>query len=386
MSPVSSTVMLNLFQHLKNYYLHSMLDKARRMFKIDMQKLRSADSSHLFWMDLLMLIIVAFNLLYLFFWFLFQYPVFNSFIRNISHDFHSWYSTIIFPDVLRYDIIFVLIYATELLFRWMRSILRKKYDKWWFYPFVHWYDVIMCIPIINGFNFFGAVRLFGLIYRLQRLGVFDLTKTYVYKQSSFVSEVVVEEVADRVIAKMITMAQEEVQKGSPLVTKIVTNVIKPKEDEIVNYLSNRIGEAINTSYSQYRYELKLYVEKIISEAILENDTVDKLRYIPGLGKVFQETLDKAVADVTFNTIDKLMKDIIDPNNTRGVKEVTHGLIESFLDNSHPEGQELNNMIVSIVSDSLEEVKRSVLMKEWKIKQKLEEKHKIEEKIKKNKNI
>lgn len=363
-----------------------MLDKARRMFKIDMQKLRSADSSHLFWMDLLMLFIVAFNLLYLFFGFLFQYPVFNSFIRNISHDFHSWYSTIVFPYVLRYDIIFVLIYATELLFRWMRSILRKKYDKWWFYPFVHWYDVIMCIPIINGFNFFGAVRLFGLIYRLQRLGVFDLTKTYVYKQSSFVSEVVVEEVADRVIAKMITMAQEEVQKGSPLVTKIVTNVIKPKEDEIVNYLSNRIGEAINTSYSQYRYELKLYVEKIISEAILENDTVDKLRYIPGLGKVFQETLDKAVADVTFNTIDKLMKDIIDPNNTRGVKEVTHGLIESFLDNSHPEGQELNNMIVSIVSDSLEEVKRSVLMKEWKIKQKLEEKHKIEEKIKKNKNI
>ena len=44
-----------------------MLDKTRRMFKIDMQKLRTADSSHLFWMDLLMLIIVAINLLYLFF-------------------------------------------------------------------------------------------------------------------------------------------------------------------------------------------------------------------------------------------------------------------------------------------------------------------------------
>ncbi|MFN8295508.1 MAG: hypothetical protein U0T69_04895 [Chitinophagales bacterium] len=363
-----------------------MLDKARRMFKIDMQKLRSADSSHLFWMDLTMLLVVAFNLLYLFFGFLFQYPFFDSFIHNISPDFHSWYGLKVFPYVLRYDIIFVLIYAAELLFRWMRSILRKKYDKWWFYPFVHWYDVIMCIPIINGFNFFGAVRLFGLIYRLQRLGVFDLTKTYVYKQSSFVSEVVVEEVADRVIAKMITMAQEEVQKGSPLVTKIVTNVIKPKEDAIVNYLTSRISEAMNVSYSQYRYELKLYVEKIISEAILENDTVDKLRYIPGLGKVFQETLDKAVADVTFNTIDKLMKDIIDPNNTRGVKEVTHGLIESFLDDSHDENKELNNMIVGIIYDSLEEVKHSVLMKEWKIKQKLEEKHKIEEKIKKNKNI
>lgn len=357
-----------------------MLDKVRRMFKIDMQKLRTADSSHLFWMDLTMLFIVFINLLYLFFGFLFQYQFFDSFIKHISLSFHDWYAGRVYPNVLHYDLIFVGIYVAELIFRWMRSIYRKKYDNWWFYPFVHWYDVIMCIPIINGLNFFGFVRLFGLIYRLQRLGVFDLTKTFVFKQSAFVSEVVVEEVADRVIAKMISMAQEEVQKGSPLVTKIVNNVIKPKEEEIVNYLTNRIGEAMNISYSQYRYELKLYVEKIISQAILENDTVDKLRYIPGLGKVFQEMLDKAVADITFNTIDKLMKDIIDPNNTRGVKEVTHGLIESFLDNTHPGNQELNNMIVGIVYDSLEEVKQTVLVKEWKVNQKKEEKHKLEEKI------
>lgn len=363
-----------------------MLDKVRRMFKIDVEKLRHADSSHLFWMDLLMLIIVAINLLYLFFGFLFQFTFFDTFINYISTDFYNWYNTHIFPNVLQYDLIFVGIYVAELIFRWIRSIYRKKYDKWWFYPFVHWYDVIMCIPIINGLNFFGFIRLFGLVYRLQRLGVFDITKTFVFKKSAFVSEVVVEEVADRVIAKMITMTQEEVKKGSPLVEKIVHNVIKPKEDVIVSYLTSRISEAVNISYSQHRYELKLYVEKIISEAILENDTVDKLRYIPGLGKVFQEMLDKAVADITFNTIDKLMKDIIDPNNTSGVKEVTHGLIESFLDNSHPENQELNTMIVGIVYDSLEEVKHSVLMKEWKIKQKLEEKHEIEEKIRKSKNI
>jgi hypothetical protein len=81
-----------------------------------------------------------------------------------------------------------------------------------------------------------------------------------------------------------------------------------------------------------------------------------------------------------------MKDIIDPENTRGVKEVTHGLIESFLDHTHPESQELNSMIVGIVYDSLEEVKLSVLMKEWKIKQKKAEKRDLEEKIRKNQNI
>lgn len=334
-------------------------------------------------MDLSMLIIVNINLLYLLFGFLFQFQFFTSFIQYLNSDFYNWYATQVFDHIFTYDLFFVGIYIAELLFRWARSIYRKKYDSWWFYPFVHWYDVIMCIPIIKGYNFFGIVRLFGLIYRLQRVGFFDLTKTYAFKKSAFISEVVVEELADRVIAKMLTMTQEEIQKGSPLVEKIVTNVIKPKEDVIVSYLSNRIGDAMNSSYTEYRGELKIYVEKIISEAIHENETVDALRYIPGLGKIFQEMLDKAVADITFNTIDKLMKDIINPNNTRGIQEVTHGLIETFLDNSHPENQELNAMVVAILNDSIEEIKQSVLQKEWKINQKKEERKHLQEKIRKS---
>ena len=53
-----------------------------------------------------------------------------------------------------------------------------------------------------------------------------------------------------------------------LVTKIGANNIKPKEDVIVN--TPTVSGVMNISYSQYRYELKIYVEKIISEAILEN--------------------------------------------------------------------------------------------------------------------
>lgn len=363
-----------------------MLDKARRMFKIDMDKLRSADSSHLFWLDLTMLIIVIINLSYLFFGFLFSFQIFEAFINKLSHPFHDWYAATIFPHIFQYDLIFVAIYIAELLFRWIRSIYRKKYDKWWFYPFVHWYDVIMCFPILHGLNFLGVVRLFGLVYRLQRLGVFDLTKTFVYKKSAFVSEVVVEEIADRVIAKMITMSQEEIEKGSPLVGKIVNNVIKPKEDIIVDYLSNRIGEALNISYTEYRSELQRYVFKILKESIHENQELKTLNYIPGLGNFIKETLDSAVADITFNTIDKLMKDIIDPTNTRGVKEVTHGIIESFLDNSHPANQDLNKIVVGIVNDALEEVKQNVLQKEWKINQAKERKAELEQEIRESKNI
>lgn len=364
-----------------------MLDKLRSMFKIDMQKLRSADSSHLFWMDLMMLIIVFINLLYLFFGFLFRFSFFDQFIGHISAHFHDWYAQKVFPFVYEYDLVFVSIYVAELIFRWIRSIYRKKYDYWWFYPFVHWYDVVMCIPLLSGYNFFAALRLFGLFYRLQRLGVFDVTKTYFYKKSSFVSDLMVEELSDRVIAKMITMAQEEVQQGSPVLEKIVTNVIQPKEDLIVNYLSARISEAMKDSYAQNREELKAYIEKIIGEAVKENDTVDSLRYIPGLGKIFQDTLDRAVGDITFKTVDKLIRDASDPDNTRGIRELTHGLIGSFLDHDKGKNEEMNAMVISILNDSLEEIKRKVLVKEWKIKDLEEKKHQLEKtiskKIKKN---
>lgn len=357
------------------------LDKIRLLFKVDVQKLRTANSSHLFWMDMLMLIIVFINLLYLFFGFLFQFNFFQTFIGNISVDFFNWYANHIFHKVFYYDLIFVGIYLSELIFRWIRSIYRKKYDQWWFYPFVHWYDVLMCIPLVQGLNFFGFLRLFGLFYRLQRLGVFDVTKTYFFKRSQFVSEVLVEEISDRVIAKMITMAQNEVNDGSPVIEKIITDVIKPKEEVIVAYLSSRISEAINLSYSEHRTELKTYIEKIISESIKENKTVSALRSIPGIGKIFQETLDKAVGDITFHTINKLLNDAVDPDSN-GIKDVSRGVIASFLQDGQEQNQELKEMIITIITNSLEEVKRAVLVKEWKLRQLENEKHKLEEKISK----
>lgn len=152
------------------------MPKLGKMLKIDVEKLRNSDASHLFWMDLAILIIIIINLIYLLFGYLFQFHFIAQAIRTILPSFYNWYAQFVFPDVLKYDLIFVGIYVAELLFRWARSIYRKKYAKWWFYPFVHWYDVIMCIPINQAFSIFSFLRLFGLFFRLQRLGVLILQK------------------------------------------------------------------------------------------------------------------------------------------------------------------------------------------------------------------
>jgi hypothetical protein len=357
-----------------------MFNKARRMFRIDMQKLRSADSSHLFPVDLVMLFIVLANLLYLLFGFLFQFGFIRAILHSVSPAFDEWYAQHIFPHIFTYDLLFVFIYILELAFRWVRSMYRKKYDQWWFYPFVQWYDVLMCIPLNSHVRFLGLLRLFGLFYRLQRLGVFDITKTYFSKKTTVMSEVMIEEVSDRVIAKMISMAQNEIAEGSPVIDNIVQNVIRPREEIIVSYISSRISEAVDSTYEENRDEMKVYLERIISEAVKENKTVDSLRYIPGLGKIFQDTLDRAVGDITFKTIDKLLHDLSNPENTYGIHKVTKGLIRSMLANRHPQNDDLRKMVVNIAHDSLEEIKKKVLIKEWKLRQLKEEKHQLEKDI------
>jgi hypothetical protein len=338
--------------------------KLQRFFKIDQEKLRRSDRLGLLWLDVIMVILVVINLLLWIFDWSFQYDSFRFIIRSISEPFDAWYAVAIHPRASYLDLIFVAVFFTEFMFRWIRAIVLKRQSLWWFYPFTHWYDVLGMIPMNGTFKLLRLFRIFGMIFKLQRLGVIDLRSTQVYKLSKGVSDIFVEEVSDRVVVKVLDMVQAEIEKGGPVAEQIVRDVIKPREEVLANYLANRISEAIKLSYFQYRPELKEYVHKILSESIRENKEIDALRYLPGLGKVFQQMLDSAVSDITFNTIDKLMSDLADPNNTRGIKEITHGVIETFLDNEHPEQGMANYIMINTMVESLDVVKSHVMRKDW----------------------
>jgi hypothetical protein len=59
-----------------------------------------------------------------------------------------------------------------------------------------------------------------------------------------------------------------------------------------------------------------------------------------------------------------MSDLADPNNTRGIQVVTHGLIETILDQEHPDGETATYIVVNTMVESLDVVKKHVLRKEW----------------------
>src|SRR5690606_35931745 len=97
--------------------------------------------------DFVMLGLIVLNLAWLLFDTLFTSQFIQRWLLWLAPDFTLFYRDAVHPDFVFYDLIFVAIFLTEFFLRWLVAIRRGTYHRWFFYPFVHWYDLVGCIPV-----------------------------------------------------------------------------------------------------------------------------------------------------------------------------------------------------------------------------------------------
>ncbi len=352
--------------------------KLNRAFKIDFEKLRKNGGTGFFVFDLLMLFIVGFNLSWIFFDISFRFDAFQNLVYKTWPAFYEFYAHKIHPNFIFYDMIFVAIFITELLFRWAIAIAKKEYDKWFFYPFIHWYDVLGCIPL-SGFRMLRFLRVFSMVYRLNRMGVIDLQSTWGYKQFMKYTSVVVEEVSDRVVVNVLNGVQDEVQKGNPVVGKIISDVVIPKQDQIIDWSSKKMGELTTEIFEKYSGNLRIYLENVVSRAVKENKEIQRIRLIPGVGKIVAEILDNSISDITYNAIKESIEDIGHERNKDMMKQISEQVLTKISSETDSEADEL---FKTVISDSIEVIKSEVEVKQWKLKEEIEKQKKVERKFEK----
>lgn len=340
--------------------------KLYRIFKIDLEKIRRSKNSSIIAVDLFMLLLVAINLGGIIFDWAWSWHFFSGLWKKIIPGFYNWYQHYIHPNTNLIDLIFVSVFVAELLLRWLWAIYKKTYFRWFYYPFIHWYDVLGCIPLNGTFRLFRLLRVFGLFYRLQRLGVIDITKTFIFKQVAKYTDIFVEEISDRVVVKVLDGVQDEMQTGNPIVEKVTREVLLPKSEIISEWLSERVSNAITLTYTQHQTELHQYVKDLITRAVKENREVENIKLIPGVGKIIANTLDHAISDITFNVVDNMMDDLEKSKNKRGIEEITTAVMHSILYAKDGEGIKVS-MITGVANQVIEVVKAQVKEKQWKLK-------------------
>ena len=137
---------------------------------LKIKDLLSSRDAKIILVDLFMMAVLIANLVLILFDLIFTSAWVQALISKYLPQFYQFYLTEVHQDFFAIDIWFVGIFLLELIIRWIIAIRQKTYFRWFFYPFIHWYDVLGCIPV-GSFRFLRVLRIVSIVVRLQKLKI-----------------------------------------------------------------------------------------------------------------------------------------------------------------------------------------------------------------------
>ncbi len=330
------------------------------MLKINRENLKTSHQLIWFIIDFLMLGLLIINLAFIIFDSIYNLTGVQNLlaenapiVKELYHPIHE--------NFLFYDLIFVSIFLTEFVVRWGYAIKAKVYDRWYFYPFIHWYDIIGCIPV-GSFRFLRILRVISIIYRLHQYKVIDVTQTRAFQFFNFYYEAFMEELSDRIVIKVLTGAQDEIRKGSPLFERIQNDILYPRREMLSDWVSQRVADAAREGYIPNRGALRSYLETRVDNALKQNLELSRLKYLPVVGPTIQETLEEAVGDIVANVIHQILEDLASASNHAFIEDIVNVFLPS--PDNEDENGEHNEALINLIVEVLDAVKSQVKVKHW----------------------
>lgn len=329
-------------------------------------RLNRRQSGWIVW-DLIMLLLVSVNIFLFIFYWVYDYHRIQEFFMTSFPELHS----VLYPlyrDFPLIDLIFVSIFLGEFLLRWAIAIIQKRYHRWFFFPFIYWYDLLGSLPF-GSFRFLRILRIVALFNRLQRMEILDLRETYLYSRFRKYRAILVEEISDRVVLNVLSGVQNEVKQGLPLLDQIITEVIKPYKPELVTWVSQRLQSVSESSYARYKDEIQSYVDEKISSAVSKNQEIKQIGAIPVVGSQISGMLERAIQDIVFSVVNGIMQDLAGRKHERLLNEFSDVILSTLIqEEAKTDTEDLNEIVGRLTVDILEIVKQKIAVQEWKLQE------------------
>lgn len=257
------------------------------------------------------------------------------------------------------DLWFVAIFLLDVLIGWGFAIWERRYHRWFFYPFVHWYDVLGSIPV-GGFRLLRILRVVGLLMRLQHANIIDMRTWRIYRFLYKYYEILLEEISDRVIVRTLTDVQEGFLSHGELSRRVTDEVLMPRKQQIIDDVSRRVQRTLGESYAYHRDDLNAWVGGIVHRAVTENPTIRTLQRMP-MGDRVVEAMDEAIRDVTNRLIREAVVGLRSPDFRSLIEEVANRAIERSVPSDAREYQALEE----VMNEVIDVIKSEVKVQRWK---------------------
>ncbi|TNE75422.1 MAG: hypothetical protein EP339_09115 [Gammaproteobacteria bacterium] len=330
------------------------------MLHINRENLKSSHQLIWFTIDFLMLGLLIINLALIIWDSIYGFIAIQNLLQEQVPAFRALYHPI-HENFIFYDMVFVSIFLSEFFLRWGYAIKAGIYDRWYFYPFIHWYDLIGCIPV-GSLRFLRILRVISIIYRLHQYKIIDITRSRIYRFVNFYYEAFMEELSDRIVLKVLSGVQQEVQRGSPLFDRIQQDILYPRREMLADWISSRVAEAASEGYIPNRGALRSYLEDRVDTALQQNLELSRLKFLPVVGPTIQETLEEAVGDIVANVIHQILEDLASATNHAFIEDIVNVFLPTPDQVEADDSQ--NEALINLILEIIDAIKEQVRVKYW----------------------
>ena len=320
--------------------------------------------------DIFMVFIIVFNLFCL---------GMNFFLMsNIG----AWFfNTIQLPSVLEFyrthpwviitEAWFIIFLIAELTVRWFLAIVQKHHARWWFFPFIHWYEIIAIIP---HFRFLRLFRAGIIAYRLHELG-YKVVPDNLRIKALFYYRVVMEELSDRVVITVIDGIRHELDTSSSH-KKIIHDLVDHHRQLFTVTLASMLQESLAVALQQQEPAIKQKVGLIVNQSIEDTPELTQLlRLIPIVGG----RIEQQIQSIGQRLGENISAGLIEPFTAGSPQKPneSYQLIAEKVSELNIDNHYLEELVESVVYESLEAIRKQVKVKQW--QQMLEEHDQLDKK-------
>jgi hypothetical protein len=254
-------------------------------------------------------------------------------------------------DFWQIDIIFISIFAGELLGRVFFVRRHNRQLTWQQVLIRRWYDLLLILPVAQ------FLRIIPVIIRLQQAKLIKLDLVKSELNRLFVGQIV-NELTEGVILQTLHQTQGAIRDGQ--ITRVIRSYLNTPHVDLNNINEIEVLIELTLEIVIYRVipkvqpDLEAILRHLFQKALSESPAYRNLQMLPGIGEMPAQAIDRVVKEISASIYTAMTKLLEDPDSAKLSRRLAENFTQS-IGNEMQRGQTIVK-IESLLYDLIEEIK------------------------------
>lgn len=274
-------------------------------------------------------------------------------------DLLHFYKTELRPWVIITESWFTSLLIIELLSRWLIAIIIKQHQRWFFFPFVHWYEILAIIPQLR---FLRLLRAGVIAYQLHEHG-YQIFPKYWYQQANFYYNLIMEELTSRIVLTVLSGIRKELSTSTTH-KQLINEIIQHHRQLFAIALADILSETLGRELQKNRDLIAQDIGKIVNKAIEDTPELTQLlRLIPIVGGRIEQQIQSIGQRLGENITQGIIQPFAHPDTTQSLRSYDY-IAERISQMPLENNPNIDRLVSSAIFETLDAIQQQVKVKHW----------------------